>query len=247
MKKHIKHSGEDLSVFIQFKEPIRVKKLKVIPNMRKLGPVYKGKAKKIAEALEKLEVREKDVKEVEVQIDGETIKVSNEFFEVKEIEEEIHGEKVVPHVIEPSFGLDRIAYTILEHSFDKDTVDGEERKVLRLKRWMSPVQVAVLPLLSKDEFIKVSLEIVNMLRNAGIYTEYDDSGSIGRRYRRFDEIGTPFCVTVDHQTLEDRTVTIRDRDTTRQIRVEIDRLVSVLKELLSTERDIAEFGELFRG
>lgn len=246
LRKHMDYSGEDLSVFIQFKQPIKVKKLKIIPDIKKLGPVFRKKAKKIYEALEKLEVKDKNIKEVELEIDGEKIKVTNEFFEVKEVEEEIHGERVVPHVIEPSFGLDRITYVILEHSFDKDIVDGEERRVLRLKRWMAPIQVAVLPLLAKEEFIRVSLEIVEMLRNAGIYTEYDDAGSIGRRYRRFDEIGTPFCVTIDHQTLEDRTVTIRDRDTTRQVRVEIDRLVSVLKELLTTEKDITEFGKLFR-
>ena len=246
LRKHMEHSGEDLTVFIQFKEPIKVKKLKVIPDLKKLGPVYRKKAKAIAKALEELEVMDKSIEKVTVEVDGEKVEVSNEFFKVEQVEEEIHGEKIIPHVIEPSFGLDRITYAILEHSFEKDTVDGEERKVLRLKRWMAPVQVAVLPLLSKDEFIKVSLEIVEMLRNAGIYTEYDDSGSIGRRYRRFDEIGTPFCVTVDHQTLEDRTVTIRDRDTTKQIRVEIDRLVDVLKELLSSEKDITEFGEIFR-
>ncbi len=246
LRRHMEHSGEDLTVFIQFKEPIRIKKLKIIPDMKKLGPVYKKRAKAIARALEELNVSDKNIERVVVEVDGEKVEISNDFFEVEEVEEEIHGERVIPHVIEPSFGLDRITYTILEHSFEKDIVDGEERKVLRLKRWLAPVQVAVLPLLSKDEFIEVSLKIVEMLRNAGIYTEYDDSGSIGRRYRRFDEIGTPFCVTVDHQTLEDGTVTIRDRDTTRQVRVEINRLVDVLKELLSSEKDITEFGEIFR-
>jgi len=101
-------------------------------------------------------------------------------------------------------------------------------------------------LLSKDDFVRKAKEIVEMLRSAGMYTEYDDSGSIGRRYRRFDEIGTPFCVTVDHQTFEDDTVTIRDRDTTRQVRVKVNELVYVLRELLSSERDIEEFGEPFR-
>jgi len=84
------------------------------------------------------------------------------------------------------------------------------------------------------------------VRQNGIYTEVDVTGSIGRRYRRYDEIGTPFCVTVDHQTFEDETVTIRDRDTTRQIRVKISELVDVLKKLLYSERDITEFGELFK-
>ncbi len=246
LRRHMEHSGEDLTVFVQFKEPIKVKKLRVIPDLKKLGPVYRKKAKAIAKALEEFEVEDRDIERVTVEVDGERVEVSRDFFKIEEVEEEIHGEKVVPHVIEPSFGLDRITYTILEHSFEKDVVDGEERRVLRLKRWMAPVQVAVLPLLSKDEFVKVSLEIVDMLRSAGIYTEFDDSGSIGRRYRRFDEIGTPFCVTVDHQTFEDRTVTIRDRDTTKQVRVEIDRLTEVLKELLNSERDITEFGEVFR-
>ncbi len=246
LKRHMEHSGEDLRVFVQFKEPIKVRRLKIVPDLKKLGPVFRKKAKAIAEALERMDVKDANVEKVEVEVDGEKIEVSREFFSIEEVEETIQGEKIIPHVIEPSFGLDRITYVILEHSFDKDVVDGEERKVLRLRRWMAPVQVAVLPLLSKEDFERVALEIVEMLRNAGIYTEYDDSGSIGRRYRRFDEIGTPFCVTIDHQTLEDRTVTIRDRDTTKQVRVKIDELVNVLRELLRSEKDITEFGEVFR-
>ncbi len=243
LSRHTQFSGEDLSVFIPYKEPIKVKKRKVIPSMEKLGPIFKDKAKKIAEMLEKLE----DAGDyVELEIDGEKVKVSSEYYEVKEVEEEVHGEKIIPHVIEPSFGLDRITYSILEHAYDKDVVDGEERRVLRLKRWMAPVQVAVLPLLSREEFEKVAFEITDELKKAGIFTEYDDSGSIGRRYRRYDEIGTPFCVTIDHQTLEDGSVTIRDRDTTKQIRVKREELIPTLKELLSSERDIEEFGEVFR-
>jgi len=184
--------------------------------------------------------------EVEVEVDGEKVKVTKEFFEIQEVEEEVTGEKVIPHVIEPSFGLDRITYSVLEHAFDKDVVDGEERRVLRLKRWVSPIEVAVLPLLSREPFESKGMEIVQMLRNEGIFTDYDDSGSIGRRYRRFDEIGTPFCVTVDHQTFEDETVTIRDRDTTAQVRVKLGELPSILKELLRSEKDITEFGEVFR-
>ena len=149
-------------------------------------------------------------------------------------------------MIEPSFGLDRITYAVLEHAFDKDIVDGEERRVLRLKRWVAPIQVAVLPLLSREPFTTKALEITSMLKSEGFYTEYDESGSIGRRYRRFDEIGTPFCVTVDHQTFEDDTVTIRDRDTTKQIRVKVSELPNILRELLNSEKDITEFGPVFR-
>ncbi|AEA46230.1 glycine--tRNA ligase [Archaeoglobus veneficus] len=246
LSRHMKYSGEDLSVFVPFKEPVKVKRRKIVPNMGKLGPTFRQKAKKIAEVLESMEIADDSIEAIEVEVDGEKISVSREFFEVKEVEELIHGEKVTPHVIEPSFGLDRITFAILEHAFDKDIVDGEERRVLRLKRWMAPVQVAVLPLLSKGAFIEKSIEITFMLKKEGIFTEYDDSGSIGRRYRRFDEIGTPFCVTVDHQTFEDETVTIRDRDTTRQIRVHIGGLAPALRELLSTDKDISEFGEVFK-
>jgi glycyl-tRNA synthetase len=240
--RHSKYSGEDLFVFIQYPKPVKVKRKRVVPLMNKIGPKFKDRARTIAEALKNAEPDD----EITLTINGEEIKISKEFFEVVEVEEEITGEKVVPHVIEPSFGLDRITYAVLEHCFDRDVVDGEERRVLRLKRWVAPVQVAVLPLLSKDPFTSKAMEITSKLKKSGFFTEYDDSGSIGRRYRRFDEIGTPFCVTIDHQTFEDDTVTIRDRDTTRQIRVEVTKLVYVLNELLNSERDLFEFGVVFK-
>ncbi|RLI73645.1 glycine--tRNA ligase [Archaeoglobales archaeon] len=242
LRRHSQYSGEDLSIFIQYPEPIKIRKRKAVPKMNKLGPVFKNKAKLIAEALQNAELGE----EIVVEIGGEEVKLSREFFDIVEVDEEITGEKIVPHVIEPSFGLDRITYAVLEHSFDKDIVDGEERKVLRLKRWVAPVEVAVLPLLSREPFTSKAMEIAAKLKSEGFYVEYDDSGSIGRRYRRFDEIGTPFCITIDHQTFEDDTVTIRDRDTTKQIRIEIRKLSSSLRELLNTEKDISEFGEIFR-
>lgn len=243
LSRHANFSKVDMSVFIPYSAPVVVKKKKAIPKMSALGPVFKAKAKKIAEALEKVEVNSD---EIEIEVDGEKIKLGKEFYTIQEVEEEVSGERIVPHVIEPSFGLDRITYTVLEHSFDKDIVEGEERKVLRLKRKVAPIEVAVLPLLSREPFTIKALEIVDLLRKSGFYTDYDDSGSIGRRYRRFDEIGTPFCITVDHQTFEDETVTIRDRDTTKQIRVKISELERVLKDLIRSDRSIEEFGEIFR-
>ncbi len=251
LSRHIQYSGEDLTVFIPYKEPVKVRRKRIFPNISKIGPVFREKAKMIVEKLSKLEnvddiiVDENGKNKIEIEVDGEKIVIDSEFYEIKEVEEEIHGERVIPHVVEPSFGLDRITYTILEHAFDRDVVDGEERRVLRLKRWIAPVKVAVLPLLSKDEFERKALEVVRILKESGIFTEYDNTGSIGRRYRRYDEIGTPFCITIDHQTLEDDTVTIRDRDTTKQIRVKISELVDVLKKLLSTEESIEKFGILY--
>lgn len=243
LKRHAEVSGEDMSVFVQFSQPQKVKRKKLTPLMSKLGPHFRENAKAIATEIENYQGEVHDT--IKVEMDGEEFEVSKEFFEIEDVEEEIHGERIIPHVIEPSFGLDRIVYTILEHSFDSDTIDGEERKVLRLRSRIAPVQIAVLPLLTKDEFLKVSEEIISDLKEMGVFTEYDTSGSIGRRYRRYDEIGTPFCVTVDKQTLEDRTVTIRDRDTTEQVRISIDELYRATKELLQTERSIHEYGEKF--
>ncbi len=245
LKKHMEYSGEDLRVFVQFEKPIKVRRKKITPNMKKIGPVYRAQAKEIAKKLEEIEV-EGNVESITIDLDGEKIEIRKEFFDVVEVEEEIHGEKIVPHVIEPSFGLDRITYTVLEHSFDKDVIEGEERRVLRLKRWIAPIPIAVLPLLSREPFTSKAKEILQILRDKGFYTEYDDSGSIGRRYRRFDEIGTPFCITVDHQTFEDDTVTIRDRDTTKQVRVKISELPKILNELLMSEKEITEFGKIFK-
>lgn len=243
LSRHSKFSGEDLSVFIPYPKPVVIKKKKPVPKMNVLGPVFKERAKKIAEALERAEVSSDFI---ELEIDGERIRLSSEFFEVKEVEEEVTGERIVPHVIEPSFGLDRISYAVLEHCYDKDIVEGEERRVLRLKRWVAPVEVAVLPLLSREPFTTKALEIFSMLKRSGFYADYDDSGSIGRRYRRYDEIGTPFCITVDHRTFEDDTVTVRDRDTTGQVRILISDLPRILRELFLTERPIEDFGEKFR-
>jgi glycyl-tRNA synthetase len=130
-------------------------------------------------------------------------------------------ERYVPHVIEPAAGVGRTILALLCDAYDEDEIGGERRTVLRLDPAVAPVKVAVLPLLRKDGHPEVAREIYLELRRH-VSAEYDDGGAIGRRYRRQDEIGTPYAVTVDHQTLEDRTVTLRDRDTLEQERVPID-------------------------
>ncbi len=131
-----------------------------------------------------------------------------------------------PHVIEPAAGATRTAYAFLIDAYDEEEVDGETRVVLRLDPRLAPYQVAVLPLSRKlDEDAR---PIADALR-PHFMVEYDETQSIGRRYRRQDEIGTPYCVTVDFDTLDDRAVTVRDRDTMAQDRVSIDRLVDHLR------------------
>ena len=141
------------------------------------------------------------------------------------------GERYLPQVIEPAAGADRATLAFLCDAYDEDEVDGEARTVLRLHPLLAPVKAAVLPLVKRDGQPELAREVVGLLRDQ-LQVEYDEGGAIGRRYRRQDEIGTPWCVTVDHQSLNDRTVTVRDRDTLAQERVAIGSLAAELERRL---------------
>jgi glycyl-tRNA synthetase len=136
-------------------------------------------------------------------------------------------ERYVPHVIEPAAGVDRAMLAFLVDAYDTEEVEGRERTVLRLHPRMSPVKAAVLPLVSKEGMPEKAREVFDRLRRR-VPAEYDEGGSIGRRYRRQDEIGTPWGITVDGQTMEDDTVTLRDRDSLEQTRVPIEGLAEEL-------------------
>jgi glycyl-tRNA synthetase len=142
------------------------------------------------------------------------------------------GERYVPHVIEPAAGADRAALAFLVDAYDVEEVEGRQRTVLRLHPRLAPVKVAVLPLVSRDGMPERAREIFASLRGV-VQAEYDEGGSIGKRYRRQDEIGTPWGVTVDGQTLDDGTVTLRDRDSLTQERVPADGLASRLAAKLA--------------
>jgi glycyl-tRNA synthetase len=133
------------------------------------------------------------------------------------------GERYVPHVIEPAAGVGRTVLAVLCDAYDEEEVAGEQRTVLKMHPRLAPIKVAVLPLVRKDGQPELAQEVFGLLRGQ-LQAEYDEGGSIGKRYRRQDEIGTPFCVTIDHQSLEDRTVTVRDRDSLEQERVAVDEL-----------------------
>ncbi len=137
------------------------------------------------------------------------------------------GKKVVPHVIEPTFGLSRLVTIVLMDAFNEEEVDGEKRIVLKFNPKIAPVKAAVLPLIKKEELISVSRDIQTSLKSLGAIV-YDETASIGKRYRKQDEIGTPYCITVDFDSLEDKKVTVRDRDTMKQDRVEISKLLEFL-------------------
>ncbi|MGO1515563.1 glycine--tRNA ligase [Agrococcus casei] len=146
------------------------------------------------------------------------------------------GERYIPYVIEPSFGLTRSLMAFLVDSYDEEEVPNskggtDKRTVLRLDRRLAPIKVAVLPLSRNEQLTPLAKEIAAKLRRNWA-VDYDDAGAIGRRYRRNDEIGTPFCVTVDFDSLEDNAVTVRDRDTMEQQRISIDELPGFLAQEL---------------
>ncbi len=145
----------------------------------------------------------------------------------KSMEYTIKGtnEKFIPHVIEPSFGVERLIMAVLSSAYQEDEVNGEKRVYLKLPEHLAPVKYAVSPLLkNKPELVEKAREVYQMLKKKHGNVMWDDNGNIGKRYRRQDEIGTPYCVVIDFDTLEDDTVTVRDRDTTEQSRVKIEDL-----------------------
>ncbi|MBR3169542.1 glycine--tRNA ligase [Candidatus Saccharibacteria bacterium] len=142
-----------------------------------------------------------------------------------EYRDKVTGETYIPHVIEPSIGVERLFLAVLTAAYSEDTVDGATRTVLKLPENLAPYRYCVSPLLkNKPELVEKAREVYSLLRDKYGNVTWDDSGNIGKRYRKQDEIGTPKCVVVDFDSLDDDTVTIRDRDTTEQVRVKISEL-----------------------
>jgi len=260
LSKHDTHSDEEFTVFRQYDEPVTVERPTVDPDMSVLGPEFGGAAADVADALASVAERDPDrfrvtgeETTVEVTVDGESYDVPLDAvnFAVEEVTES--GEHVTPHVVEPSLGIDRALYTVLDHAYRTDEVGGETRTYLALPPAVAPTTVGVFPLMDRDGLGERAREVAADLRGAGLSVAYDDSGAIGRRYRRQDEVGTPFCVTVDYATLgeaedegnsgqdgegdppEPDTVTIRERDTTAQTRVPIAELPETLRALCDGE------------
>ncbi len=241
LSRHSEFSGSDLSHFEKFDEPQEVTFMKVFANHKKLGPAFKGQAKDIVAALESK--TENDVKDggITLNIDGENIVLTDEFFEIKEVTEKATGKRVIPHVIEPSHGLDRIFYSVLEHSYFYD--NKREYSVLKLKPEVAPIKVGVFPLMNKDNLDVLAKKVYSSVHSPDTEAYYDSSGTIGKRYARMDEIGTPWCITVDYESLEGPerdTVTIRERDTGDQKRIPVDKIQEIIQQLIRGK----EFSEL---
>ena len=231
LSRHAEFSGTDLTHFRKFDEPKEIERDAVKAKHKALGPKYKDKAKDMAAAIESK--RPEDVKDGKLKVGDVTL--TDEFFEVVRVKEKISGDRVVPHVIEPSHGLDRIFFTVLEHAYAYDEKD--DYVTLKLNPSVAPVKVGVFPLMEKDGLDKIALDLYEQLRMCGIESNYDGSGAIGRRYARMDEIGTPWCITVDYETIEDGdkkgTVTIRERDSKEQKRIPLGSVRDTILGLIS--------------
>ncbi|AEH06596.1 glycine--tRNA ligase [Methanothermococcus okinawensis] len=233
LKAHMNHSGVDLSVFVEYDEPKEIETYDIELNYKVVGKVFKKDMKLVENALNNMNNTEieKLVKELNengkyiLKIEDKEFEILSDYLKINKTKKKISGEKVLPHVIEPSYGIDRITYCLLEHAYNEE----EDRTYLKLKPQVAPIKVGVFPLVNKEGMAEIAMRIKDNLRKNGIIAEYDDSGAIGRRYMRMDEVGTPFCITVDGRTLEDGTITIRYRDTREQIRIKIDEVINYIK------------------
>ena len=237
--RHMKWSGVDLTAYKELEKPQVVVELVVKPRVDVIKRDFGERAPEVLRLLAGA-----DKEEVAKAIEGTgkyvlgPYELTAEHISVSRVEKAVKVRRLVPHVVEPSFGLDRLVYVALEHAY---TVrDG--RIVLRLPRDIAPVQVAVLPLVSRDGLPEKARAIYEMLLSEGFEAEYDEAGSIGRRYARCDEIGVPIAITVDYQTLKDDTVTLRDRDTWRQVRTPVDELSSRLAAYFRRKLEFEQLG-----
>eukprot|EP01116_Phalansterium_solitarium_P007362 TRINITY_DN1_c17_g1_i1.p1 TRINITY_DN1_c17_g1~~TRINITY_DN1_c17_g1_i1.p1 ORF type:complete len:735 (+),score=278.38 TRINITY_DN1_c17_g1_i1:34-2205(+) len=239
---HSAATKEPLVAFVEYKDGHKqVELLEVKLDNGLIGRTYKAKAKPLQTYLGGLSEAEAEKLNAALEADGKaTVTVGSDSFEVTKpmisfarVQKRVTGENITPGVIEPSFGIGRILYSLLEHAFWTREGD-EQRGVLSLPPTIAPVKVSVLPLLANNPALhKPVPRIVNLLQSAGISTKLDDSGvAIGRKYARTDEIGIPFGITIDHTTVEDDTITVRERDSQQQIRVKIDEVGDVISKLI---------------
>jgi glycyl-tRNA synthetase len=211
--------------------------------MAKLGPVYKGDAGKVAAMLAKVPAQEvADALQKEGSYMAGTYQVFPEQVDISRQKNIVRGKRFIPHVVEPSFGSDRLFYVALEYAYGLK----DDRVVLSFPRSIAPIQVGVYPLMGKDGLDIKAKEVQKLLASEGFMTEYDEAGSIGRRYARADEAGVQLGITIDYDTLDDGTVTIRDRDSWLQIRIAINDLPGQLHKYFEGKLNFEQLGSIIK-
>ena len=220
---HENATGQRLRAWRTFTEPKIVEIDGWTIDGAKAGPAFRALAGKVKTIVESLPADSSFP--MTLDIEGVEVEVLSEHVKRVQRTENVNGEWYVPHVVEPAFGIDRIIWHLLDHSYSETEKAGESYTLLRLPETVAPVDVTVLPLYEKDGMGELADRIHrDLCGRKNVFSVYDASGSIGRRYARADEIGVPYCITVDHDSLTENSVTLRSRDTGEQVRVSIDDL-----------------------
>ncbi|MCC6013307.1 MAG: glycine--tRNA ligase [Candidatus Verstraetearchaeota archaeon] len=233
LSRHQIYSGQDLRVFRRFTTPKKEYRIIAIPKIDIITKNIKNNEiiAKIISIIKskKAEELKKELEKGNIIIDN--IEIKPEFVEFKTEEITITGEHFIPHVSEPSFGTERLVYVAMEYAYR----EKDNRVILSLPKDIAPIKVAVFPLVNKNGLREKAIEVYNLIKSKGFIVEFDDDGSIGRRYARADEIGIPLAITIDYKTMEDNTVTVRNRDTWEQERISISDIIEYLNNFFSSK------------
>ncbi|KID91059.1 glycyl-tRNA synthetase 1 [Metarhizium guizhouense ARSEF 977] len=248
---HAKKTGAPLVVRERLEEPLVIEEWQVDIEKKKFGPLFKKDAKTVETALlatsqeerEKLAKQLKDSGKISLDVAGVgdgKVEVGSDTLKIEFRKRIENTREFTPNVIEPSFGIGRILYSLIEHNFWTRGSDGgdEARGVLSFPPTVAPTKVLIVPLSNNVQFRPIIKKLSQQLRLAGISSRIDDSSaSIGKRYSRNDELGTPLGITVDFQTLQDDTITLRDRDSTAQVRAEESKILDAIKALVDGSKN----------
>lgn len=245
---HTKTTGERLVVREKLPAPKQVTQKKLEVSKKDLGQAFKKDSKALVELLENMTLCEAEelmasAKDgvVQVELNGNTFDLTTPtMVKLEETTETVHVQEYIPSVIEPSFGVGRVMYSLLEHSYYQREGD-EQRAVLAFPACIAPIKCLVAPLSQTEFFKPFSASVLKNLRRRGVSSQIDESGaSIGKRYSRNDEIGIPFGITIDFQSVKDNTVTLRERDSTQQVRLTIDEVADIVYNLVEGNSTWAE-------
>lgn len=240
LTQHTKATGVSLVAEKKLSEPKTIEVTEMIPNKAIMGKAFKKESKSVIDQLANLSLEDINKHESELEKSGEfelndKIKITKEMVTVKRQSKVVHVEKIVPSVIEPSFGIGRIMYSIFEHNFKirQGDKDSEQRTYFSLPASIAPLKASVLPLSGNADFVPLVKEISKSLTEAEVSHRVDDSsGSIGKRYARTDEVAIPFGICVDFDSLkEPHSATLRERDSMLQVRMPVKDIAGVIRAL----------------
>jgi glycyl-tRNA synthetase len=243
LSSHMKATGADFRIFKELEKPIKKIQYFVKPKMDLIGPKFKEKTAEIINTISKTPAKDiiESFEKKGYYMIGDK-KISENQVEVTQQKNIVRGKRFIPHVVEPSFGVDRLFYVALEYALK----NKDNRTILSFPRSIAPIQIGVFPLVNKDGLNEKAKEISALLRTEDLLVEFDDAGSIGRRYARADEAGVPLCLTIDYTTMIDDTVTIRDRDLWKQVRVATNDLPRLLDDYFKGKITFEDFGDFIK-